>query len=322
MNRRMAFAVLSLVLAGPTSSHAQVQTIQSGEYSDFRQLFARETPARSVSFAATLAFPDKGRDRYPAVVVVHTLAGYQEANEGWHAERFREAGFATVTYNSVAAARLREGAVASVWPSAIAEAYGVLKTLAGHPRIDADRIAIVGFSFGGEVAHLSAFDSVRAVLATGPARFAAHVAYYPAGIFGVAAQREAYTGAPVLMLLGDKDDNLPIEKVRGYLAYAETAGAAAPLQTSIYRGAYHAWTVSTLGAPRFYPQYPSMRKCPYLLLGAWPPAMLASGQATTVVRGEMEACGKAGQGYTMAYDEAARAAALRDTLAFLQKLQR
>jgi dienelactone hydrolase len=320
MKLRIIATALALASAGATSAGAETKTIQSGEYDDFRRLVAREAPTRAASFTATLAFPDESRDRYPAVVIVHTLGGYQEVNEGWHAEQFRKAGFATVTYDSVAARRLREGAVLAVWPSAVAEAYAVLNWLAVHPRIDATRIAIVGFSFGGEVAHLSAVESVRATLAASPTRFAAHVSYYPAGVYGALAQRGAYTGAPIQMLLGDKDDNLPIEKVRGYLAYAEKAGFASPIETSIYRGAYHAWTVSSLGSPHFYPQYRSMRKCPYLLLGA--PSVLIGDEAKPIVPVEMEACVKAGQGYSMAFDEVARAASTRETLTFLGRLQR
>jgi hypothetical protein len=44
----------------------------------------------------------------------------------------------------------------------------------------------------------------------GPARFAAHVATYLAGNYGARAEAGAYTGAPILMLLGEKDDNLPV----------------------------------------------------------------------------------------------------------------
>ena len=66
--------------------------------------------------------------------------------------------------------------------SGVADAYAALDMLARHPRIDADRIAIVGFSFGGEVAHLTAFERrAHRVLAPGQRRFAAHVAYYPGG---------------------------------------------------------------------------------------------------------------------------------------------
>jgi hypothetical protein len=57
------------------------------------------------------------------------------------------------------------------------------------------------------VAHLAAFTRLRAELDPGPARFAGHVAYYPAGVFGAIAEPGAYTGSPVLNLLGEKDDN-------------------------------------------------------------------------------------------------------------------
>ena len=149
----------------------------------------------------------------------------------------------------------------ALWPSAVAEADAALQFLASHPRIDAKRIAIVGFSFGGEVAYLAAFERLRAAFLPGKARFAAHVAFYPAGVYGGVAEQGGFTGAPILMLLGENDDNLPVSKVQDYLAYARKAGMPQPFDVEIYPGAWHAWTVPSLGAPRFYPQYASTRKC-------------------------------------------------------------
>jgi dienelactone hydrolase len=125
----------------------------------------------------TLRFPEERpnerKDRHPAIVIAHTIGGYQEANEGWHAEAFRKQGFATVTYPSMAVRRLVDGGAATAaWPSAVAEAYAAFRLLAEHPNIDADRIAILGFSFGGEVAYLTAFERLRAALLPGAARFA------------------------------------------------------------------------------------------------------------------------------------------------------
>ena len=42
------------------------------------------------------------------------------------------------------------------------------------------------------------------------------------------------------MLLGEKDDNLPVAKVQGYPAYAPAAGNPAPIESVIYPGAYDA----------------------------------------------------------------------------------
>jgi acetyl esterase/lipase len=125
----------------------------------------------------------------------------------------------------------------------VVDAYAALRMLAREPKIDASRIAIIGFSYGADVAHLAAFELFRSALDSGQGRFAAHVAFYPAGNVGATPEAGVYTGSPVLMLFGEKDDNLPIAKIENYLAYARAAGHPAPIETVIYPGAYHAWTV-------------------------------------------------------------------------------
>jgi len=327
--RRYLLAAMTTLVAVVSTAQVNAETVmlRSGSYADFRQLVSREAATAEVSIAATLSFPDAARDRYPAVVIVHGLGGYLESNEGWHAAEFRKAGFATLTYDSPTARSMRQGSSTDSrsgppWASAVAEAYAALTLLAGDPRIDASRIAIIGFSFGGEVAHLAAFERVRAALAAGQNRFAAHVSYYPAGVNGIAAGPGAYTGAPILMLLGEKDENLPVAKAEEYLTYARSAGPAPPIDVSIYPGADHAWTIPSLGAARFYPQYPSTRKCPYLLLGPSRLALLISGREAPMDPSAFQTCLKNGQGYTMGYDETARARSTRETVAFLVKALR
>jgi dienelactone hydrolase len=327
-----ALVVVAAVLAvGAALVHGQVRagpiervTLRSGSYIDFRQVFVREAPAEA-SVPATLRFPDQPRDRYPAVVVVHTISGFREANEGWLAAELRRSGFATLTYDSFSARGLSQSAVVGSragppLASGVADAFAALRLLAGHPRIAADRIGIVGFSFGGEVAHLTAFETLRAAMGAGPARFAAHVATYPGGTYGARAEAGAYTGAPILMLLGEKDDNLPVAKAEGYLAYAIAAGHPAPIATVVYPGAFHAWTAPTLGTPRFYPEYvASPRKCPFILFGRGAPTVLVDGRAQPLDPDALAACQAAGSGYSMGFDETTRTKSTADTVAFLQR---
>jgi len=297
-------------------------TFQSSTYGDFRQLLAREAANATVTVRANLGFPEAARDRYPAVVVVHTIGGYLTANEGYAAAELRKSGFATLTYDSFAARGMTGLAPRSspgVWPSAVADAYAALRLLASEPRIDGNRIAIMGFSFGGEVAHLAAFERLRSALNPGPGRFAAHVAFYPAGVFGAIAESGAYTGSPVLMLLGEKDDNLPVAKVENYLAYARTAGHPTPIEAVTYPGAYHAWTVPGLTTLRFYPEYASTKKCPLILLGPDRPVFLIDGQAKLFDPGSVGACIGEAPGYSMAYDAAVRAQSIADAVKFLQR---
>ena len=133
------------------------------------------------------------------------------------------------------------------------------------------------------------------------------------------AERGAYTGSPVLMLLGEKDDNLPVAKVESYLAYARAAGNPAPIETVTYPGAYHAWTVPSLVTLRFYPEYVSTKKCPLILLGPNRPVLLIDGQAKPFDPSSFGACMGEAPGYSMAYDAAVRAQSTADAMRFLQR---
>jgi dienelactone hydrolase len=135
----------------------------------------------------------------------------------------------------------------------------------------------------------------------------------------VIAERGAYTGSPVLMLLGEKDENLPVAKVESYLAYARAAGNPAPIETVTYPGAYHAWTVPSLVTLRFYPDYVSTKKCPLILLGPNRPVFLIKGQEQPFDPSTFAACVGAAPGYSMAYDAAVRAQSISDAVRFLQR---
>jgi dienelactone hydrolase len=321
--------LIATIAWGTATGHCQTSsagrttvTFQSATYGDMRQLLARAPEAGAVTVEATLGFPERMQDHYPAVIVVHTLAGYRDANEGHVAAELRKAGFATLTYDSFAARGTTGAALQGspgYLPIGVADAYAALRLLSRESRIDARHIAIIGFSYGAEVAHLTSFEALRSALNPGPERFAAHVAFYPSGTFGAIAEPGAYTGSPVLMLLGDKDDNLPVRKIEDYLAYARAARAPAPIQTVIYPGAYHAWTVPGLTTARFYPDLVSLKKCPLLLLSAKRPALLIDGEAKPFDPSAFTACLAAAPGYSMGFDAAIRARSIADTVAFLQK---
>jgi dienelactone hydrolase len=287
-----------------------------------RQILTREAATAAVTVNAYLGFPEQVGDRYPAVIVVHPITGYRDANEGYVAAELRKAGFATLTYDSFAARGTTGNALQGspgYLPVGIADAYAALRLLSGESRIDAEHIAIIGFSYGAEVAHLTAFEALRSALNPAPDRFAAHVAFYPGGTYGALAEPGAYTRSPVLMLLGDKDDNLPVIKIESYLVYARAAGAPAPIQTVIYPGAYHAWTVPDLTSARFYPNLISTKKCPLILLGPKRPALLIDGEAKPFEPAAFGACIAAAPGYSMGFDAAVRAQSIADTVSFLQR---
>ena len=321
--------LMAMIGYGATAGHCQAPqasttavTFQSSTYSGFRQLLAREAATGTVTIQATLDFPEQAGDRYPAVIVVHALDGYRDANEGYVAAELRTAGFATLTYDSFAARGTTGPAMSATpgyLPSGVADAYAALRWLSTEPRIDVNRIAILGFSFGAEVAHLTAIEQLRSALDPGPARFAAHVAFYPAFNFGAVADRGAYTGSPVLMLLGGKDENLPAAKVESYLAYARAAGNPAPIEIVTYPGAYHAWTVPGVVPARFFPELVSAKKCPLILLGPNRLMFLVDEQAKPFDPDFFGACMKEAPGYSVGFDAAVRAQSIADAVQFLRR---
>jgi dienelactone hydrolase len=323
------FCVLLAAIGYGTAANCQAPqagttaiTFQSSTYSDFRQILTREAATGTITVRASLGFPEEKRDRYPAIVVVHGLGGYRDSNEGYVAAELRKSGFATLTYDSFVARGTSGMAMQGspgYLPAGAVDAYAALRRLSSEPRIDADRIAIIGFSFGGEMAHLTAFERLRSALNPGPGRFAAHVAFYPGGSLGVIAEPGAYTGSPVLMLLGEKDDNLPVAKIESYLAYARAAGTPAPIETVTYPGAYHAWTAPDLPSTRFYPELVSTKKCPLILLGPKQPMVLIDGQTKPFDPSALGACMREAPGYSMGFDAAVRTQSIADAVRFLQR---
>jgi len=326
--RQILFVLIATLAIGATTARGETPrppattiTFQSRSYSDFRQILAREQPNGSVTLRAHLEFPEEARDRYPLVIVVHTLAGYRDSNEGYAAAELRKSGFATLTYDSFASrgtTGMALSASPAYLPAGVVDAYAALRRLADEPRIDTSRTAVLGFSFGADVAHLTALELLRSALNPGQ-RFAAHVAFYPAGSIGAIAEGNAYTGSSVLMLLGAKDDNLPVAKMENYLAYARAAGHPAPIEVVTYPGAAHAWTVPDLVMPRFYPEYVSTKKCPVLLLGQGRPMFLIDGQVKPFDPDAFAACMREAPGYTMGFDAAVRAQSFTDAVRFLQR---
>src|SRR5436190_12389432 len=233
---RILCILTAAIAFGTAAAHCQAPpagtttvTFQSSTYNDFRQVLGRQAQG-AVTVKAQLGFPERARERYPAVIVVHGLGGYRDAHEGQIAAQLRKAGFATLTYDSFAARGTTGSALQGspgYLPIGVADAYAALRFLSAEPRIDGNRVAVIGFSYGGEVAHLAAFETLRAALNPGPGRFAAHVAFYPGGHFGAIAEPSAYTGSPVILLLGEIDDNLTVTKDGSCLAYPRAAGTQA-----------------------------------------------------------------------------------------------
>jgi dienelactone hydrolase len=309
-----------MALAVCSAAQAEKVQLQSLTVADMRALYTG-APGTPASIPASLEFPSEKKERYATVVIVHTIGGYVPANEEWFAAALRKAGFATLTYDSFTPRKfgnVAHGNNRAVNSVSIADAFAALKLLAAHPKIDPNKIAVIGFSLGGDTAHLTAVERLRSQYAGGQ-RFAAHVGFYPGWTSGTVAGPKAYTGAPILLLFGEKDELTSPGKVQPYIAYHKKADPGLPIETHVYPGAHHAWTQPSIAQPRFFPEHGNLRKCPMLLLGTAGGRMLVDGAEKPMDPAAIEKCRNESRGYTMGFNANTRAQSLAATVAFLKR---
>lgn len=295
--------------------------IESATYKKLTDVLRGEK-GEPLELEGNLQFPDIEKERYPAVVLLHTIGSYRESNEGWYAEQYRKAGFATLTYESIKTRGMHDAhtrGAGPLWGSMTADAYSALKFLAAHHRIDPKRIAVTGYSLGGEMTRLISFEAVRKAFIQGDLKYAAHVAVYPCHTWAVAAGERSFTGAPVLEQLGGKDDCGPIAKTEMHVAYHKAKGYTPPVTFVIYPEAHHNWSDSTAGPAKFYPSLASPSKCPLILLRETTYAFLRDGEVEPWDGDQYKECGKESRGYTRGFDSSVRDQSFMDALAFMRK---
>ena len=116
------------------------------------------------------------------------------------------------------------------------DAYLALQLLATHPQIDGARVAVMGFSRGGELAVNAIFEPFRAgALGGAPHRFAAYVPFYPYCNFRHASR--ALATAPMLMLLGGADEMTEPAPCEHLASWLKDRGV--PVRVVVYPHAHH-----------------------------------------------------------------------------------
>ena len=226
------------------------------------------TPAgSSIEIPATLMKPE-GAGPFPAVVIVHDCSGLGPRSSGaprrW-ADELVQQGYVVLMPDSFTPRGFANGVclipgsqTTSVYGNVrAADAYGALAALRALPYVDAKHVGIMGGSHGGWTtlaamyAPVDADDALTTVKQDG---FAAAIALYPAcaprfgawstSRFGNSGPPARYSGvyqpiAPLLILIGEKDDWTPAEPCRRLAEGSRTAGY--PVDIKIYPDAHHSF---------------------------------------------------------------------------------
>ena len=181
--------------------------------------------------------------KVPAVVLLHGSVGNYRARAWRYGPPLAALGVAVLVPETYAA---REDLGRSFIGRALhitetmfdADAYAGLRALAADPAIDASRVALVGFSYGGMATEYALYRTVadRFVPPAGP-HFAAHVAYYAPCIARFADTRT--TGAPLLMMYGGRDQLIHPDRCAQEAADLRAGGSA--VTVTVFPDAVHQW---------------------------------------------------------------------------------
>src|SRR5919108_1958126 len=218
---------------------------------------AIEQPA---TVTGDLSLPAVG-GRVPAVIVLHSCAGVTPEIGDW-ARTLNGMGYAALVVDSFTSRGVTEVCTGhqSINPgSRLADLFRAHELLATHPRIDPQRIAVLGFAYGGWITLWASHDwyQRRFMRGTVPEP-AAYVAFYPAGC-NVRLLQEADMHGPVRIFHGTADDWMTIEHCRDWVARRRAAGQDVALVE--YAGALHGFDVSRYEQPRRLPKVVNSSGC-------------------------------------------------------------
>jgi dienelactone hydrolase len=161
----------------------------------------------------------QGIGRLPVVVLIHGSSGVGAVMESW-VHNFNAMGISTFVIDGFTGRGLTV-----VGPDQallgrlnfIIDIYRSLDILAKHPRVDPNRIALMGFSRGGQATLFASLNRFDKLWNKSGVRFAAYIPFYPdcstsyVGDTDVAAR-------PIRIFHGTPDDYNPVESCKAYMA--------------------------------------------------------------------------------------------------------
>jgi dienelactone hydrolase len=193
----------------------------------------------ALQLSGELLFPE-GAGPFPAVVLAHGCAGNRFVEPVW-GPYLRSAGYATFNIDSLRGRSLSEVCTLPLALSPLQrlpDVYGALRLLAAHPKVDARRVALMGFSHGGIVTMLASTAWAKETFApAGQPAFRAFFPFYP--YCNVVFPERDKVSAPVRIHTGAADDWTPAKPCAELAASLKAAGQDVAI--SVYPDAFHSF---------------------------------------------------------------------------------
>ena len=201
-----------------------------------------------------------GKDKLPAVVLLHGSSGISGFVDDW-AQFINGMGVATFVLDSFTARGIESLNNDQSRLSRLAttvDAYRALELLAKHPRIDPERIVVMGFSRGGQAALYAAMKRFQRLHGPEGKGFAGYLVFYP-DCRTRYREDEDLADRPIRILHGNADDYNPVDACRDYVQSLRKAGKK--VQLIEYAGAAHVFDWVMLKEPRKLTKAQTTRNC-------------------------------------------------------------
>jgi len=203
----------------------------------------------------------QGQGRLPLVVMAHGSGGMGANVDFWTRQlngigistfaldAFTGRGLTNVSNDQALLGRL----------NMILDVYRMLDILAKHSRVDAQRIALMGFSRGGQAALYASLKRFHQAWNKSGIDFAAYIAFYPECMTTYQSDTEV-VDRPVRIFQGTADDYNPLAPCKAYVERLRSAGR--DVQLTEYPNASHGFD-NPLGSlkPRIAQNAQTVRRC-------------------------------------------------------------
>jgi dienelactone hydrolase len=259
----VAFSALSQTSFASTSAaqtaRVEVHPIKTMTLTD-QQFLNGAKDGPEVIIGGELRLPRLGNERLPAVVLLHGSSGIVAYVNDW-IPVLNSLGVATFLVDSFTGRGLTNvgndqaqlGRLAQVLDS-----YRALELLAKHPRIDAGRIAAMGFSRGGQGVLYAMMKRFQKMHSSGGIAFAVSIPFYPECDTAF-VDDENVTDAPIRIFHGMADDYVSLSRCRSYVERLRKTGKNVELTE--YEGAQHVFDGVQFKTPLKLPDAQTTRNC-------------------------------------------------------------
>jgi dienelactone hydrolase len=278
-----------------------------------QQFLTGATDGRQDIIAGELRLPGATTNRLPTVVLLHGSGGVKLGVERWSQE-LNSIGVATFVLDSFTGRGIRDTVSdqSQLGRFAMAkDAYLALKLLASHPRIDPNRIVLMGFSRGGQATLYASLQRFHRLQAPQGLEFAGYIVFYAACNTRY-IEDNVLVKRPVRLFHGSADNYNPVAACREYVSRIVKDGNDVTLTE--YPSAHHVFDDPSLKPEVALPKAQTTRNC---ILEESAPGNIVNAKSKEPFSYK-DPCVELGA--TIGYNEAAHAAASRDVERFLTEL--